>query len=50
MVIQTLPAVVLGLYTGWFHRHALLGGRDHSWDCDGRITRLLDIRISAADW
>ncbi len=25
-IIQTLPAVVLGLYTGWFHRHALLAG------------------------
>ncbi len=25
-IIQTLPAVVLGLYTGWFHRHALLVG------------------------
>ena len=25
-IIQTLPAVVLGLYTGWLHRHALLIG------------------------
>jgi SSS family solute:Na+ symporter len=25
-IIQTLPAVVLGLYTGWFHRDALLIG------------------------
>ncbi len=25
-IIQTLPAVVLGLYTGWLHRHALLVG------------------------
>jgi SSS family solute:Na+ symporter len=25
-IIQTVPAVVLGLYTGWFHRHALLVG------------------------
>lgn len=25
-IIQTLPAVVLGLYTRWFHRHALLIG------------------------
>lgn len=25
-IIQTLPAVVLGLYTSWFHRHALLVG------------------------
>src|SRR5579872_4385740 len=25
-IIQTLPAIVLGLYTGWLHRHALLIG------------------------
>jgi SSS family solute:Na+ symporter len=25
-IIQTLPVVVLGLYTGWLHRHALLIG------------------------
>lgn len=25
-IIQTLPAVVLGLYTRWLHRHALLIG------------------------
>ncbi len=25
-IIQTLPAVVFGLYTRWFHRHALLVG------------------------
>lgn len=25
-IMQTLPAVVLGLYTGWFHPHALLDG------------------------
>jgi len=25
-IIQTLPAVFLGLYTSWFHRHALLIG------------------------
>ena len=25
-IIQTLPSVVIGLYTRWFHRHALLAG------------------------
>lgn len=25
-IVQTLPAVFLGLYTGWFHRYALLTG------------------------
>ncbi len=25
-ILQTLPAIVVGLYTGWFHRHALLAG------------------------
>ncbi|UPK77187.1 sodium:solute symporter [Nocardioidaceae bacterium SCSIO 66511] len=25
-ILQTLPAIVLGLYTRWFHRHALLAG------------------------
>ena len=25
-ILQTLPAIVIGLYTGWFHRHALLAG------------------------
>ncbi|HLI71925.1 MAG TPA: sodium:solute symporter [Ktedonobacteraceae bacterium] len=25
-IVQTLPAVFLGLYTGWFHRYALLVG------------------------
>jgi SSS family solute:Na+ symporter len=25
-IIQTLPAVFLGLYTGWFHRYALATG------------------------
>ncbi|MBV1855024.1 sodium:solute symporter family protein [Catellatospora tritici] len=26
IVLQTVPAVVLGLWTGWFHRFALVGG------------------------
>jgi SSS family solute:Na+ symporter len=26
LVIQTLPTVLFGLYTKWFHRHALLAG------------------------
>jgi SSS family solute:Na+ symporter len=26
IVLQTLPAIVLGLYTAWFHRWALLAG------------------------
>ncbi len=26
LIIQTLPAVFLGLYTNWFHRWALIGG------------------------
>ncbi len=26
VVLQTVPAVVLGLWTGWFHRHALIAG------------------------
>lgn len=26
IILQTLPAIVLGLYTGWFHRWALLAG------------------------
>ncbi len=26
LILQTLPAVGLGLYTTWFHRYALLGG------------------------
>ena len=25
-IVQTLPAIVIGLYTRWFHRHALLIG------------------------
>jgi SSS family solute:Na+ symporter len=25
-ILQTLPAIVIGLYTRWFHRHALLLG------------------------
>ena len=25
-ILQTLPAIVVGLYTGWFHRYALLAG------------------------
>lgn len=25
-ILQTLPAIVIGLYTRWFHRHALLAG------------------------
>ena len=25
-IVQTLPAIVIGLYTRWFHRHALLVG------------------------
>ena len=25
-IVQIFPAVVLGLYTTWFHRHALLAG------------------------
>jgi SSS family solute:Na+ symporter len=25
-ILQTLPAIVVGLYTGWFHRWALLAG------------------------
>ncbi len=25
-IVQTLPAIVVGLYTRWFHRHALLAG------------------------
>ncbi len=25
-ILQTFPAIVYGLYTGWFHRWALLGG------------------------
>ncbi|MGH3358620.1 MAG: monocarboxylate uptake permease MctP, partial [Nocardioidaceae bacterium] len=25
-ILQTLPAIVFGLYTRWFHRHALLAG------------------------
>ena len=26
MILQTLPAVALGLYTGWFHGKALIAG------------------------
>ena len=26
LIMQTLPAVAIGLYTGWFHRWALVGG------------------------
>jgi SSS family solute:Na+ symporter len=26
IILQTLPAVALGLYTRWFHRHALIAG------------------------
>jgi solute:Na+ symporter, SSS family len=26
IILQTLPAIVLGLYSGWFHRWALLAG------------------------
>jgi SSS family solute:Na+ symporter len=26
LILQTLPTVLLGLYTGWFHRRALLAG------------------------
>ncbi len=26
IILQTLPSIVLGLYTGWFHRWALLAG------------------------
>ena len=25
-IVQTLPSIVIGLYTRWFHRHALLAG------------------------
>ena len=25
-ILQTFPAIVIGLYTGWFHRHALIVG------------------------
>jgi SSS family solute:Na+ symporter len=25
-ILQTFPAIVVGLYTGWFHRHALIIG------------------------
>jgi SSS family solute:Na+ symporter len=25
-ILQTLPAIVIGLYTRWLHRHALLAG------------------------
>ena len=25
-ILQTFPAIVIGLYTGWFHRNALLAG------------------------
>ncbi len=26
IILQTLPAIVFGLYTGWFHRYALIAG------------------------
>ncbi|MGQ0623264.1 MAG: monocarboxylate uptake permease MctP [Sporichthyaceae bacterium] len=26
IILQTLPAIVFGLYTAWFHRHALIAG------------------------
>ena len=44
-ILQTLPAIVVGLYTGWFHRWALLVG----WAAGMALGHLAGVRRRVAD-